>query len=234
MTKADPTMVTDDMVTDDMVTDGEDLVAADGRRPGRRGRATRQRLLERTADLLATTAYRDLKVVDVARGAGTSPATFYQYFADVEGAILVLGEGIIADATDLAGHVAGDWGGRPVEMAGAIVDEFLTFWDDHASVLRVIDLLTLEGDGRFRDLRTRALNAITDAFQTVLVDGRRSGRLDASVDPQATAGVIVAMLAHVASHRPGMEAWGVSRSALVASLTRLVSLAVSGVAPSRR
>lgn len=61
--------------------------AADGRVPGRRGQATRQKLLDCTADMLRTTSYRDLKVVDIAREAGTSPATFYQYFPDVESAI---------------------------------------------------------------------------------------------------------------------------------------------------
>ena len=72
--------------------DDADLRAADGRVPGRRGRATRQRLLECTRDMLTTTSYRDVKVIDIAREAGTSPATFYQYFADVEAAILVLAE----------------------------------------------------------------------------------------------------------------------------------------------
>ena len=36
--------------------DDDDLRAADGRVPGRRGRATRQRLLECTRDMLTTTA----------------------------------------------------------------------------------------------------------------------------------------------------------------------------------
>src|SRR6185295_33248 len=72
--------------------DDDDLRAADGRVPGRRGRATRQRLLEQTAEMLRTSSYRDLKVVDIARAAGTSPATFYQYFPEVESAILALAE----------------------------------------------------------------------------------------------------------------------------------------------
>jgi len=67
-----------------------DLRAVDGRLPGRRGLATRQRLLAATASLLETTGYRDLKVVEIAREAGTSPATFYQYFPDAESAVLVL------------------------------------------------------------------------------------------------------------------------------------------------
>ena len=63
------------------------LRAADGRVPGRRGLATRQKLLDCTAEMLKTTSYRDLKVVDIARKVGTSPATFYQYFPEVESAI---------------------------------------------------------------------------------------------------------------------------------------------------
>src|SRR5690606_17909694 len=68
------------------------LRAVDGRVPGRRGLATRRRLLDTLAEMLATTSYRDLKVVDVARVAGTSPATFYQYFPQVEAAVLALAE----------------------------------------------------------------------------------------------------------------------------------------------
>ena len=75
-----------------MTATEEELRAADGRVPGRRGRATRQRLLECTTGMLEAGSYRDLKVIDIAREAGTSPATFYQYFADVEAAILVLAE----------------------------------------------------------------------------------------------------------------------------------------------
>ena len=69
--------------------------AADGRRPGRRGRATRQRLLDCTATCCSSSSYRELKVVDIAREAGTSPATFYQYFADVESAVVVLAEEMV-------------------------------------------------------------------------------------------------------------------------------------------
>ena len=77
-----------------LVSDGASPRAADGRVPGRRGLATRQRLLDHVAEMLATSSYRDVRVVDVARKAGTSPATFYQYFADVEEAITVASEAV--------------------------------------------------------------------------------------------------------------------------------------------
>src|SRR3546814_11233778 len=75
---------------DAAASDDEDMRAADGRVPGRRGRATRQRLLDCTAGMLDTTSYRDVKVIDIAREAGTSPAPFYQYFSDVAAPLLVL------------------------------------------------------------------------------------------------------------------------------------------------
>ena len=66
--------------------------------PGERGRQTRQRLLDATVELLATTSWRSVKVTDIARQAQTSPATFYQYFANVEQAIQVLAEGMVDQA----------------------------------------------------------------------------------------------------------------------------------------
>jgi len=45
--------------------------------------------------MLRATSYRDLKVVDIAREAATSPGTFYQYFPDVESAILALADEMV-------------------------------------------------------------------------------------------------------------------------------------------
>src|SRR5215212_1090174 len=107
--------------------------AADGRMPGRRGRATRQRLLDQTAEMLKSASYRDVKVVDIAREAGTSPATFYQYFPDVESAILVLAEEMAAQGPRLTSLIQGpNWRGRTGwDAAVNLVDGFMGFWEDH-------------------------------------------------------------------------------------------------------
>ncbi|HEX4819939.1 MAG TPA: helix-turn-helix domain-containing protein, partial [Acidimicrobiales bacterium] len=68
-------------------------------------------MLDHTAEMLRSTGYRDLKVIDIAREAGTSPATFYQYFPDVEQAVLVLAEELATDASELTELVRGDWRG---------------------------------------------------------------------------------------------------------------------------
>jgi len=211
----------------------EDLRAADGRVPGRRGRATRQRLLECTADMLTTTAYRDVKVIDIAREAGTSPATFYQYFADVEAAVLVLAEEVAREGAHLSTIVTdGDWDepGAP-RTASALVDGILRFWDDNRPVLRVMDLATDEGDDRFRKIRVGFLNDITKALAEVAQAAVVDRRLPKGTDPMATAGVLVSMLAHVAAHQYGFEFWGIRTRDVRASMARQLAWGITGHLP---
>ena len=207
----------------------EDVRATDGRVPGRRGIATRRRLLDCAAELLTKTSYRDIKVIDIAREAGTSPATFYQYFPDVEQAVLVLAEELAGDAAYLAELVRSDWrGDRGAQTARRIVESFLEYYDRHRAVFRVVDLATEEGDLRFKQLRTRALGGITDALCEVVRDFQHEGRLDPEVDPTATAFIMVAMLAHCAAHRYGFEFWGVRTATQVDTLSRILFWNVTG------
>jgi AcrR family transcriptional regulator len=211
----------------------DELRAADGRVPGRRGRATRQRLLETTAELLHTTSYRDVKVIDIARGAGTSPATFYQYFPDVEAAILVLAEEMAAAGAELPAIVQrSSWRGRSgYETALALVDGFLDFWEEHRAVLRVVDLTTDEGDPRFQQIRVRLLAEVTDALAQVFRHFQEEGRHPPSVDAAATAGSVVSMLAHVSAHRYGFEFWGIRTGNLRESMARIVGWSITGQKP---
>jgi AcrR family transcriptional regulator len=211
----------------------EDLRAADGRVPGRRGRATRARLLECTAEMLHDTSYRDLKVVEIARGAGTSPATFYQYFPDVEAAILVLGEEMAHEGMALSELVrSSTWKGKAgFASAAALVDAFLEFWEQHRSLLRVVDLATLEGDQRARQVRTRFTHELTVALSEVTETFRKEGKLPADVDPMATGGVLVSMLGQVAAHRYGFEFWGIRTEDARLSMARVIYTAVTGAKP---
>jgi len=213
--------------------DDEALRAADGRMPGRRGRATRQRLLDCTRDMLTTTSYRDVKVIDIARDAGTSPATFYQYFADVEAAILILSEEMAQKGEHLTGIITtGSWKGRGAyDTALALVDAFLRFWDDNRPVLRVMDLATDEGDRRFQRIRVHLLNDITNALADVVRGAQADGRLPTGLDPMASAGILVSMLAHVAAHQYGFEFWGIRTIGLRDSMARQLSWGVTGIKP---
>lgn len=210
----------------------DELRAADGRVPGRRGRATRRRLLDCTAEMLRSTSYRSLKVIDIAREAGTSPATFYQYFADVEAAILMLADEMALDGQRLVRIVAdGRWKGKAgYRTALDLTDAFFEFWDQHRPVLRVVDLGTNEGDRRFRTIRVRFLNAVTTELAEVIRGFQSEGR-NRGVEPMAHAGVLVTMLANVAAHRSGFVHWGMKLDDVRISVARQVFWGATGQKP---
>lgn len=214
--------------------DAEEPRAADGRVPGRRGRATRQKLLDCAAEMLRASSYRDLKVVDIAREAGTSPATFYQYFPDVESAILVLADEMVTAGVERFSTLAStiSWKGRngyagAEDLAGAM----LGFWEEHQAVLRVVDLATEEGDARFANVRTRLLNDLNNSLANAAKDQQQLGRGQPGLDPNAIGGVLVAMLAHVSAHRLGFEFWGVRTEELKVTMARIIFWTVTGQKP---
>jgi hypothetical protein len=108
-----------------------------------------------------------------------------------------------------------------------VSDAFIALWESDRSILRVIDLVTDEGDLRFREVRTRLLGGPAEAFVEVL----RSRNDGAVTDPFADAGVLVSMLAHVAAHLDGLEAWGAGRDELRRSMARVVFTTLTGAPP---
>jgi len=226
--------VTDTTNAGDGTDDPEDLRAVDGRIPGRRGLATRARLLEQTLELLRTTSYRDLKVVDIARGAGTSPATFYQYFPDAESALWALSDELVGEGRERLTRsvVDGSWDGKAAyDTCERIVGTFLDFWDVHRPLLAVIDLAATEGDVRFREIRLQLLSSFTDALADQMEAQRDAGRIPADLDPTATASVLVAMLAQVSGHRYGIERHGTSTQEIRRALARLLYSGLTGRKP---
>jgi AcrR family transcriptional regulator len=183
--------------------------------------------------MLVSTSYRELKVVDIARGAGTSPATFYQYFPDVESAILVLAEEMADDGLALGQIVRdGSWKGKQAYVTSAeLVDAFMDFWEEHRSLLRVVDLASIEGDLRFREVRTRFLRELTSALNDTIEKVQGVSGPGDDVDPLATGAVLTSMLAQVAAHRHGFEFWGIRVDNSRRSMARIVAMTVTGQKP---
>ncbi|MEV4433914.1 TetR family transcriptional regulator [Streptomyces sp. NPDC049555] len=207
----------------------------DGRVAGRRGQATRQKLLDCLGEMLSSSPYRDVKVIDVARRAGTSPATFYQYFPDVEGAVLEIAEEMAKEGASLTELVAGrSWVGKAGwQAAEELVDGFLGFWRRHDAILRVIDLGAAEGDKRFYKIRMKILNAVTNSLTDSIKELQTKRKVDADINPAAVAGSLVAMLAAVASHQKGFQSWGVKQAELKPNLALLVHLGITGKKPTK-
>ncbi|MEU1593855.1 TetR family transcriptional regulator [Streptomyces sp. NPDC005708] len=207
----------------------------DGRVAGRRGQATRQKLLDCLSEMLSSSPYRDVKVIDVARKAGTSPATFYQYFPDVEGAVLEIAEQMATEGAGLTALLEGrSWVGKAGwQTSQELVDGFLEFWRKHDAILRVVDLGAAEGDKRFYKLRMKILNSVNNSLADSITELQSKGKVDKDVNPAAVAGALVAMLASVASHQKGFQSWGVKQAELKPNLALLVHLGVTGKKPTK-
>ncbi|MEU3738441.1 MULTISPECIES: TetR family transcriptional regulator [unclassified Streptomyces] len=207
----------------------------DGRVAGRRGQATRQKLLDCLSEMLSSSPYRDVKVIDVARKAGTSPATFYQYFPDVEGAVLEIAEQMAAEGAELTQLLDGrSWVGKAGwQTAQELVDGFLDFWRKNDAILRVVDLGAAEGDKRFYKIRMKILNSVNNSLTDTVKELQSKGKVDKDVNPAAMAGSLVAMLAAVASHQRGFQTWGVKQAELKPNLALLVHLGVTGKKPTK-
>ncbi|MFD4877448.1 TetR family transcriptional regulator [Streptomyces sp. NPDC058420] len=207
----------------------------DGRVAGRRGQATRQKLLDCLSEMLSSSPYRDVKVIDVARKAGTSPATFYQYFPDVEGAVLEIAEQMATEGGQLTELLAGrSWVGKAGwQTSQELVDGFMEFWRRNDAILRVVDLGAAEGDKRFYKIRMKILNSVNNSLSDAVTELQAKGRVDKDVNPAAIAGSLVAMLAAVASHQKGFQTWGVKQAELKPNLALLVHLGVTGKKPTK-
>jgi AcrR family transcriptional regulator len=214
------------MSSDALVADAR---ALDGRSLGKRGALTRRRLLDATAALLEDRGVRDLRVVDIARSVGTSPATFYQYFRDVEEAVLVLAEEVGEDLAPVGELLAGDWrGGDSRALSRALVEAFVGYWDDHRAVLRTRNLAAQEGDVRFRVIRNESLRPLFDGLADKVVEAQRRGRVDAAITPLAAASALVAMMERMAAFHADLEPLGVPRGDLVETTARIIDWVVSG------
>ncbi len=201
-----------------------DPVALDGRSLGHRGAQTRARLLDATARLLEDNGLRELRVVDIARAVDLSPATFYQYFADVEAAVLALSIAVGEETSSLSGLLAEDWiQPNGLTFARQLVEDFITNWDEHRAVLRTRNLAAQEGDERFRAVRNESLRPLTEG-----IGAKVAARSDSGLSPYAAAAAMVSMLERMAAFHSDLEAYGTSRADVVETTARILHHTATG------
>lgn len=145
------------------------LVDQSGRPLGLRALRTRARILEATITLLDEKTMRDLRVIDIARRIGSSPATFYQYFKDVNDVVLELATEISELTPEMVELIRGDWTGRAGHERGIRLANLVTdYWDRYRVILRVRNNAADEGDPAFLDVRMKAMLPMLTAFAEVI------------------------------------------------------------------
>lgn len=196
-------------------------VALDGRPLGKRGAQTRRRLLDATATQLETHGIRDLRVVEIARAVGTSPATFYQYFRDVEDAVLALAVEVGAEIAPLARLLDDSWTERTgLDAARELVEGFVDYWDRHRAILRTRNLAAQEGDPRFREVRNGANAPFLEGFARQITSPELA--------PRAAAAALVALIERMAAFHTDLEPMGIPRTDLVETTARILYRTVVG------
>ena len=201
---------------------GKAVVDQTGRALGPRALATRERLLEATLAELSVSSLRDLKVTDLVKRVGTSPATFYQYFRDVEEAVLQLATRASHEMPAIAELIDGDWSGAVgLDRARAITSAFIEHWDRHRAALRIRNTASDEGDRRFLAIRDEAMTPMLTAVSRQIILYRGSS-LAAGEHPGAAAAAIGAILERLASYHTELETMGVTRENLVETVARIV------------
>ena len=203
--------------------------AQTGRKLGPRALKTRARLLEATAELLKERSVLDLSAAEIARKVGSSPATFYHYFKDVEEVALALAGDAAAEMPAIVELVKGPWQGQAgLDTARAIVHAFVDHWDEHHAVLQLRNLAADRGDKRFVRVRRDALGPFLDRLATAIAAAKTEGQLPADLHPYVAAASIVSMLERLAHAHSDLESFDVTRADVIETCARLFHQIVTG------
>jgi len=179
---------------------GQDVVVnLNGQAMGPKGLKTRRRLIDATVELLETTSLRDLRVIDIARTARGSPATFYVYFPDVSDAVLAAISELSQATPAMMEIIDGEWSGQQASARGAaLVETYMRFWGDHRTLFRVRNLSAEEGDRRFIDARAWSVAPILEAMAKRIEEAQAQNRVPGDLKPPAAAATLLAMLERLA------------------------------------
>lgn len=182
-----------------------DPTAPDGnrRKLGAKGQRTRQQLIDATVALLETNGLREVSVVDVARIANTSPATFYVYFKGVPEAVLAALENASQTSPELEALINRDWlVPGAIEDARTFVECYTELWNRNRNIFVVRNLAAEEGDARFYEARMQQARPMMKAISEQVSRAQAAGRTPADLSPAACSGTILMMLERLAAVGP--------------------------------
>jgi len=179
------------------------VFSTDGQPLGKRGLQTRRRILEVIAKLIEQHGLRGLKLADVAQEVGFSPPAFYQYFRDIDEAILALCQEVSQQLPAFTFPSDG-WSDGDASSKGTrpFVESFMGYWDEHRAVLWARNVAVNEGDLRFETIRNDAFLPMTRALVARIEAGQRDGLVDPAVVPGSLSAALVVMLDRVGMLSP--------------------------------
>lgn len=202
--------------------------SAGGQSLGRKGRETRQRLMDAAFRLLADTSPLDLTAMSIAAEAGTAPATFYVYFRDVQDMLYALSASATADmlTTFKALDLFRD-NRRVAKDSEAFLAMLARMWDRHGAILYYRMMEADRGEPRFAGLREQWALAVLERFTALLKQASHIKPPLDEVDAYAESIVLFASIERLAGAIQREPKLGVSpermRAAQARVLTRMIA-----------
>lgn len=158
---------------------------------------------------------RGLRLADVATEVGFSAPAFYQYFNDLDEAILALCEEVGHFLPDfpmvpaLPAPENGKRDGNASESTREFVARFFEYWNEHRAVLWSRNVAVTAGDARFQDVRNETFRPMGEALRAAIEAGQQAGRIDPSTSPRSLGAALQVMLDRIAMISPQLiEMWG--------------------------
>lgn len=177
-----------------------------GQKIGDKGKRTRAKLIDATIALLETLGLRDVTVAEVAKVAGTSPATFYVYFDGVAEVVLAALETAVQVTPETLSLLEEDFHGQPgFKVACRFVEHYVEQWNKHRTAFRIRNLAAEEGDDRFLKARQNAASPVMDILATKIARSRQAIPSPVQLEPRAIAGTILIMLERLGAVGPLMK-----------------------------
>lgn len=195
---------------------------AQGVAAGRKGRETRQRILNAVEERFLRAHHRTIKVSEIAAAAGTSSATFYYYFPDLAAAAAEAAQRQVEMLTPVVSAAS-----RLVDPAATeqeyefFIRSFYEYWTSRKGMLEAIVEASEGEDPRFFRVLLRAMMSVTYALAPAVKDGH----------PVGVAGSLVMMLTSSAARLDGFQRDGVPYDALIASQVRIMRAALLSATP---
>ena len=191
-----------------------------GQKMGRKGRETRQKIMDASLELLKTTSYKDLSVSEIASEAGLSNATFYVYFKDVEEVLYACVQAAALDLGGLHDILDAEWNSKNVkEQVSEFVALYNELWEKYRIELRVRNLEADQGNLRFLNLRVETTRELLQKL------GKKVAQLNPDLENpyQIAVAIHAAMGALAAQHDTGINsATRQTRKKLNAGVTEMI------------
>lgn len=165
---------------------------------GKKGKDTRRALMAATVRLLNMVSPITISAAMISKEAGTSPATFYVYFDNVEDVLWTLCDAITDDTSDLfTDHSFLRTPERLEEDALTFVRGFSNIWARHGPLLLYRNMEADRGNTRFNQLVLRIALPILEGLTVRIVEA--SATAISRSDANAEAVVLVAAIDRIAA-----------------------------------